>query len=61
MELKNMNGKRMDIADIIRQSSPKPNKLVTKMPKTTINWKAKPRTPRIDGVDISPEPSNIIH
>lgn len=50
-----MTGKRAEIAEINRQSRPNPNKLVIKMPVTTINWNANPRVPLKGAEAISPK------
>jgi hypothetical protein len=55
MAMRNINGMAAEIAEIRRQSNPKPNKLVMRMPRHTCSWKKKPRVPRNDGVAISPE------
>jgi hypothetical protein len=55
MERSKMTGKTASMAEIHRQSSPRPNKLTIKMPRTTINWKENPRRPRNLGVEISAE------
>lgn len=49
-----MAGKMIDIAEMRRQSRPRPKRLVTRIPMTTCSWKKKPRVPRTEGSDISP-------
>ena len=49
-----MTGNTIIIAEINRQSSPNPNKLVTRIPNVTINWKENPRAPFKLGMAISP-------
>jgi hypothetical protein len=55
MERSKITGKTASMAEIYRQSSPRPNKLTTKMPRTTMSWKENPRRPRIEGIEISAE------
>ena len=55
MAIRRINGKAVLMAEIRRQSNPKPNKLVMRMPRQTCNWKKNPRVPSKEGMAISPE------
>jgi len=54
MATRKMRGSIAQMAEIQRQSKPRPRRLVMRMPRTTINWKKKPKTPLMLGMAISP-------